>query len=92
MAVVQYTIRHKQYTEQHNQQLWLEGFLGFELRVVILIGKCGSCPVFASYTLAFALTAEEKAWKNLSQGSRRVPVGKMKIEYTEQNIHNNKNT
>jgi len=32
------------------------------------------------------LTTEEKAWKNLSQGSRRVPVGTMKTEYTEQNV------
>ena len=38
------------------------------------------------------LTTQEKARINLSQGSRRVPVGTMKIEYTEQNIHNNKNT
>ena len=37
-------------------------------------------------------TTEEKAWKNLSQGSRRVTVGMMKTEYTEQKIHNNKNT
>jgi hypothetical protein len=46
-------------------------------------------------------TAEEKARKNFIQGSRRVPVGTMKTEYTEQNIiiiiiiihkHNNKNT
>jgi len=27
------------------------------------------------------LTIEEKAWKNLSQGSRTVPVGMMKTEY-----------
>jgi hypothetical protein len=45
------------------------------------------------------LTTEEKARENLSQGSRRVPVGTMKTEYTEEtNItirihkHNNKNT
>jgi len=38
------------------------------------------------------LTTEEKARKNLSQGSRRLPVGTMKTENTEQNIHNNKNT
>ena len=31
------------------------------------------------------LTTEEKAWKNLSQGTRRMPVGK---EYTEQNMLN----
>jgi len=30
--------------------------------------------------------------ENLSQGSLRVQVGTMKTEYTEQNIHNNKNT
>ena len=36
------------------------------------------------------LTTEEKARKNLSQGSRRVPAGMMKTEYTEQSIHNNK--
>jgi hypothetical protein len=35
------------------------------------------------------LTNKEKALKNLSQGSRRVPVGKMKTEYTERSIHNN---
>ena len=49
--------------------------------------QCGPCPVFASCTLAFALTTDEKAQENLSQGSRT-----MKTEYTEQNIHNYKNT
>jgi len=34
------------------------------------------------------LTTGEKAWKNLSQGSRRMAVGK---EYTEQSILANKN-
>jgi len=34
-------------------------------------------------------TTEEKARKNLSQGSRRMPDGK---EYTEQSILVNKNT
>jgi len=36
VAVVQYTFTHKQYIEQHNKQLCLEGFLGFEPRVVKL--------------------------------------------------------
>ena len=54
--------------------------------------ECGTCPVFASYTLAFCLTTEEQARKNLSQGSGRMPVGTMKTEYTEQNMHNNENT
>jgi len=30
--------------------------------------------------------------KNLSQGSEEVTDGMMKIEYTEQNIHKNKNS
>jgi hypothetical protein len=54
--------------------------------------ECGPCPVFASFTLAFALQLRKKHGKNLSQSSPRVPVGTMKTKYTEQNIHNNKNT
>ena len=46
--------------------------------------ECGPCPVFASYTLAFALQLRKKTRRNLSQGSRRIPVGTMKTEYTEQ--------
>jgi hypothetical protein len=34
------------------------------------------------------LTTEEKTRENLIQGSRRMPVGAMKTEYTEQSIHN----
>jgi hypothetical protein len=49
----------------------------------------GLCSVFASYALAFVLQLRKNTEK--SQGSRRVPVGTMKTEYTEQNIHNNKN-
>jgi len=54
--------------------------------------ECRPCPVFASYTLAFASQLRKKHEKNLSQGSGRVPVGTMKTEYTVQNIHDNKNT
>ena len=53
------------------------------------------CEVYPGICLA----TEERARKNLSQGSRRMPVGTMKREYTEQSIqtirihkHNNKNT
>jgi len=35
------------------------------------------------------ITTEEKARKNLSQGSQRMPFDMMKTEYTEQSIHNN---
>jgi len=41
---------------------------------------------------SICLTTEEKAWKNLSQGSQRVLVGMVKTEYTEQNVHSNKKT
>ena len=54
--------------------------------------ECGPCPVFAGYTLGICFTTEEKARKHLSQGSRSVPVGTRKIEYTEKDIHNNKKT
>jgi hypothetical protein len=44
--------------------------------------------------ISICLTTEEKAWKNLSQGSRRVPAGMMRIHKHTIRIHrhNNKNT
>jgi hypothetical protein len=42
-------------------------------------------PHLCEFYPGICLTTEEKAQKNLSQGSRRVPVGMMKIGYTEQN-------
>jgi hypothetical protein len=55
-------------------------------------GTVRAVPRLCEFYTGICLTTEEKARKNLSQGSRRVPVGTMKTEYTEQNIHNNKNT
>ena len=50
--------------------------------------ECGPCSVFARYNVAR---------QNLSQGSRKMPVGLVKTKYTEQSIktirihkHNNK--
>jgi hypothetical protein len=40
-------------------------------------------PSLCELYLGICLTTEEKAWKTLSQGSRRVPVGTMKTEYTK---------
>jgi hypothetical protein len=54
--------------------------------------ECGRCPVFAGYTLAFALHLRKKHGKYLSQVSPRMTVGVMKTECTEQSIRNNKNT
>jgi hypothetical protein len=51
-------------------------------------------PHFAGFTLEFALQLRKKHGKNLSQGSRRVPAGTMKIHKRTIKIHrhNNKNT
>jgi len=57
-----------------------------------LIGKSAAVPHLCELYPGICLTAEEKAQRNLSRGSRRVPVGMVKTEYTEQSIHNNKNT
>jgi len=55
-------------------------------RVRAVACLCEFCP-------GICLPTEEKAWKkNLSQGSRGVPVGTMKTEYTKQNILNDKNS
>ena len=54
--------------------------------------ECGTYSVFASYTLTFALQLRKRHGKTSVRVARRVPAGLMKTEYTEQNIHNNKNT
>jgi hypothetical protein len=51
-----------------------------------------SVPSLYAFYPDICLTTEEEARKNLRQGSRRVPVGTMETEYTEQSIHDNKNT
>jgi hypothetical protein len=58
----------------------------------INLGRVRAVPRLCKLYPGICLTTEEKARKNLSHGSRRVPVGTMETEYTEQNIHNNKNT
>ena len=45
--------------------------------------ECGPCPVFASFTLAFALQLRKKHGKNLSQGKKN-----LRVQYTYyQNTH-----
>jgi hypothetical protein len=56
VAVVQYTFTHKQYTEYRERNL-------HNNKKKKKIGKCGPCPVFASYTLAFALQLKNKHGK-----------------------------
>ena len=56
-------------------------------RLLAVPRLCGFCP-------GICLKTDEKAWKNLSQGSRRVPAGTTKIHKHTIRIHrrNNKNT
>jgi len=56
------------------------------------MGRVRAVPRLSELYPGICFTTEEKARKNLSQGRRRVQVGTMKTEYTEQNIHNNKKT
>ena len=51
-------------------------------------GRVPSVPRLCELYTGICLTTEEKARKNLSQGSRRVPVGKMKIHKYTIRIHN----
>ena len=52
----------------------------------INLGRVQAVPHLCKLYPGICLTAEEKARKNLSQGSQRVPAGTKKTEYTEQNI------
>jgi hypothetical protein len=62
VAVVQYTFTHKEYIEQHNK----------------LVGKTAWRAPSLGIIPLYLFTTEEKRWKNLCQGSQRMPVGKMK--------------
>jgi hypothetical protein len=101
VAVVQYTFTHKQYTEYRKRII-------HNNKKKKKIGKCGLYPVFASYTLAFALQLKKKHGKISVRVVEECPdilVAVVKYtfthkqyteqhsetEYTERNIHNNKN-
>ena len=73
MAVVQYTFTHKQYTERHKTKyieqhnIW-EQYKNF--------GIVRAVPRLGELYPGIRLTTEEKARKNLSQGSRTIRVHK----------------
>jgi hypothetical protein len=56
VAVVQYTFTHKQYTEYTEQN-------AHKNKNKKKFGKCRPCPIFTSYTLAFALHLRKKHGK-----------------------------
>ena len=68
--IEQHIIDIKQYTEQYNSLIRKSADRALSLRVI---------------SWAFGLQLMKKHGKTSGQGSRRVPVGKMKTEYTEQN-------
>ena len=81
MAVVQYTFTHKQYTERHKTIH----------RTTQQFGRVRAEPHVCGFYPGICFTTEEKSRKNLSQGTRKVQGGMMKIhKHTKR--HNNKNT
>jgi hypothetical protein len=58
----QYTFTHKQYIEQH--------------KITTNVEECGPCPVFAGFTLAFALQLRKK------HGKTSVRVRKPSVKLT----------
>ena len=76
------------YTQTKHRKTQNKQFIEHNPLITKSAGRAPSCEVYPGV----CLTTEEKARKHFSQGSGRVPVGRMKTEYTEQNIYNNKNT
>jgi hypothetical protein len=55
VAAVQYTFIHKQYTERHKTNNTYSN--------TNILVQCGPCPIFAGFTLAFALQLRKKHGK-----------------------------
>jgi hypothetical protein len=74
VAVVQYTFTHKQYTEYRGRSTHNNTEDGAYITIKRKkIGKCGPCPVFASYTLAFALQLRKKHRKTSIRAVEKCP-------------------
>jgi len=89
VAVVQYTYTHKQYRERHKTNNTQNNTKIHRPQKIIEQHKtweeCGPCPVFAGFTLAFALQLRKKHGKT----SVIVVIHKHKMRL---HSHNNKNT
>jgi formylglycine-generating enzyme required for sulfatase activity len=73
-----YPVTVVQYTDTNNKQNDTKHTMYKNNTKVLEV--CGPYPVFAGYTLAFALQLRRKHGKNLSKCSRRVPAGTIKIK------------
>jgi hypothetical protein len=78
MAVVQYTFTHKQYTEHTERNIHNNKKEKF--------GKCGPCPVFACYTLAFALQLRKKHGKPSVRVAEKCPDIPVAVQNKQNNI------
>jgi len=81
VAVVLYTFTHKQYTERYKTIH----------RTTETFGRVRAVPHLCGFYPGICLTTEEKTRKNLSQCSRRVPAGTMKIHKRTIRIHRHNN-
>jgi hypothetical protein len=77
VAVAQYTFTHKQYTEYRERNI--------HNNKKKKIGKYEPCPVFASYTLAFALQLRKKHGKasvRVVEKCPDIPVAVVRYTFT----------
>jgi hypothetical protein len=79
----QYTFTHKQYTEQQNNN--------GTTQITTNVEECGPCPIFMSFTLAFALQLRKKHGKpsvRIRKTSVRLRKTSVRVQYTYyQNTH-----
>jgi hypothetical protein len=98
VAVVQYTFTHKQCTEYRERNIH-NNKKKKRRKIIVKFWKCGPCPVFAGYTLAFALQLRKKHGKTSVRVVEKCPdipvavvqytfAHKQHTEYRERNIHN----
>jgi hypothetical protein len=55
------------------------------------IGKCRPCPVFVSYTLAFALQLRRKHGKNSVRVAENSPISRWQLSSTHSHTNSTKN-
>jgi hypothetical protein len=60
---MQHTFTHKQYTQHRTEHITIK-----------TIGKCGLCPVFASYTVAFLIQLRKRHGKTSVRVDFRQPA------------------
>jgi hypothetical protein len=80
VAAVQNTFTHKKYTEYTERNM-------YNYKKKEKIGKCRPCPVFASYTLAFALQLRKKHGKPSVRLVEKCPDILMAVVQSSTHLH-----